>query len=200
MVDYVDGSLADSDARLVESHCRDCAGCADALVALREVPGLLCAEVAPSPELLMRQRKEILSAVEGLIRAESGRTDGFDFRILLPVAAALVIALAGLISLRPGWYPEDGVGLARAAFLFEMEDPQSAAAMSEILGVPLVLSERFWRGVVDADLSAPLAVGGMSLGSSSAHDDPSGDDSSDDDLSDDDFMEIEELLGMGFVG
>ncbi len=170
MVDYVDGSLTDSVAELVELHCRDCAVCADALVALREVPGMLRAEIAPLPEQLLRQRTEILSAVDELIRAESDRPGGFDVRILLPIAAALVIALAGLISLRSGRHPSDGVALARAAFLFEMEDPQSAAAMSEILGVPLVLSERFWRDGIEGALS-PLALGEASPASPLLHGD-----------------------------
>ncbi len=188
IVDYVDGGLSAADAQRVESHCSECEDCADSLIALREVPAKLLAELEAdlTPELLERDRSRIVATVEEIIASDRERNSGFDVRILLPVAAALVIALAGVLSLQQIGRGARGTMPARAALSFEIDDPIALAVVAEEVGVPIVLSEVLWEesGEVDLDVATDLVGGVYSV-------------SDYEDLTDDEVFEVERLLGVG---
>ena len=187
LVDYVDGNVGDAERDLVDAHCAECPSCTESLVALREIPSLLLAEQdgEVGPDHWVRQRSEILAAVEEVL--EAARPRGFDYRLLLPVAAALLIGLAGLLSLRR---PGDDVSVAhvaRAAFEIEIADPLVQAEVLDVVGLPIHFSETLWDEAAESDAE-----------NGDQSDDPSerldlGD------LEDDEVDEIEDLLGFGSI-
>ncbi len=66
LVDFAEGTLAESRRTTVERHVGSCPECADSVLALREVPARLrrMASAEPSAEFWARQRASILDAIE----------------------------------------------------------------------------------------------------------------------------------------
>lgn len=180
VVDYVDGSLDAEQTAAVEAHCARCASCREGLAALREVPLLLRGDDPVPTADWDRQRSGILAVIGEIAAAEDERRRGFDARLLLPLAAALVIALAGLLSLRAG----DGARPARAGLAMAIEDPAALAEISEALGEPLVFSEALWAQVIGDS-------GGESAAAQGESDSPDLDE-----LSDEEVGEVEQMLGV----
>lgn len=179
LVDYADDSLDAERSDAVEAHCARCAACREALAALREIPLLLRgADPIPAADW-GRQRDRILTAIDEIVAAEDERRRGFDARLLLPIAAALVIALAGMLSLRAG-----DARPARAGLAMAIEDPAALAEISETLGEPLVFSETLWAEV----------TGDLDGGPSAVPDESGPPDL--DDLSDEEIGEVEQMLGV----
>lgn len=181
LVDFADGTLDVERAAAVEAHCASCPSCRDGLAALREIPRLLRgADAAAEPVVdWTGQRERILDAIDEIVAAENERRRGFDVRLWLPLAAALVIGLAGLMSLRTD--DGAGVGPARVGLAMAISDPESFAEISETLGEPVLLSEALWANQFAAESTHP--VGGP----------PSSDLDS---LSDEEIDEVEQLLGV----
>ncbi len=152
LVDYVDGVLSASLVDWVELHCASCRECGAVVLALREVPARLRAEADASatectPAFWEGQRQSILARIGEIEKEESARNRGFDVRILLPLAAALLIALAGIVSLQSLGGGRSGTRPARAALGLSMEDPVVTAELADALGEPLVFSDRAWSEV-----------------------------------------------------
>jgi anti-sigma factor RsiW len=64
---YLDGDLDASDCQSIETHCRECAHCADVIAGLRETVGL-CRKAgsAPVPEAVrQRARASVRRLLEG---------------------------------------------------------------------------------------------------------------------------------------
>lgn len=103
LVDYAAGNLAAPARRRCEEHLAGCADCTALVGALADLPAALRDTMPVRDEAFWRaQREGIMDA----IRTGSGRRvgaprRGFDWRLALPVAAALAIAFAGYLSLRP---------------------------------------------------------------------------------------------------
>ncbi len=152
LVDYVDGSIGRSAASRVEEHCSSCASCSEAVAALRDIPEMLRAEAEQAgaaaglenPEFWTDQRREVLARIGEIEQAEAARTQGFDARLLLPLAAAVAIAIAGVISLQSLGGGPTGTRPARAALGLAMEDPFVVAELSDALGEPLMFSDAVW--------------------------------------------------------
>jgi anti-sigma factor RsiW len=102
LVDYAAGELPPAARRRVEGHLAGCAACAATVTALADLPAPLRGTVPPRDEAFWHaQRTGVMDA----IRAGSGHRErpprlGFDWRLALPVAAAVAIAFAGYLSLR----------------------------------------------------------------------------------------------------
>lgn len=135
LVDLADGALDAVPAEQVRLHCARCGECRDTLAALRELPELLRGEEELSAAAWARQRDSILATYDSMRAAEREERRGFDSRIFLPIAAAALIALAGIVSLR-----SDPVGgnaqPARAAFVLALGDLEVAADLADVLGEP----------------------------------------------------------------
>jgi hypothetical protein len=140
LVDFVDGALGPRDAARVKEHCSSCSDCAGAVDALREIPSRLLEE-RPSPASWEAQRQRIMEQIDEIQREDAARREGFDLRVILPLAAAVLIALAGIVSLQSVGRDVPGAMPARAALLFAMEDPAVRMELFETLGEPLLLSE-----------------------------------------------------------
>ena len=106
LVDYADGALEADVRAQVERHLATCERCTAALAALTGVSAALReASVARDESFWIAQRQATMRSINaaGAEREEleerAGR--GFDLRVALPFAVAVVIALAGYLSLRP---------------------------------------------------------------------------------------------------
>jgi DNA-directed RNA polymerase specialized sigma24 family protein len=126
----------------------------------------------PAPELHHDGHARVMAAVEAIAAAEKVRTRGFDTRMLLPVAVSLVIGFAGLVTLRP--HPRGGsyVQPALAALQLELENPRVFAEVAELLGEPVLFSERLWDASDDTDGGAldPCAARGLGACESTVED------------------------------
>ncbi len=109
------------------------------------------AQQALPPESGRALREAILRGVDRQIAAEEERASGFDPRILWPIAIALLIAIAGMLSLRSIDFGASGVQPARAAFVLAIEDPEMRIEVAQYLGEPLFLSQEVWRDVDATD-------------------------------------------------
>jgi hypothetical protein len=106
LVDYAAQTLPDAERALVEAHVAKCADCAAALAALSEVPALLRTPAAQRDEAFwVAQRQSIMERLDAVDASIASSPQGFDWRLMLPIAAAVVIALAGYLSLRPPAVP-----------------------------------------------------------------------------------------------
>ncbi len=152
LVDYVDGSMSRSEASRIEEHCSSCTVCSEAVAALREVPDMLRVEAEQaragadhdSPEFWSDQRRDVLTRIGEIEQAAAARTQGFDVRLLLPLAAAVAIAIAGVISLQSLGGGPTGTQSARAALGLAMEDPLVVAELQDTMGEPLMFSDAVW--------------------------------------------------------
>ncbi len=152
LVDYAEGSIGRSEARRVEEHCSSCASCAEAVAALRDIPEVLRVEVeqvgaaagVENPEFWADQRRKVLARIGEIEQAEAARAQAFDARLLLPLAAAVAIAIAGVVSLQSLGGGPTGTQPARAALVLAMEDPLVVAELSDALGEPLMFSDAVW--------------------------------------------------------
>lgn len=185
LVDYVDGTLGPREAKRLQEHCASCADCAAALDALREIPGKLLEKPIP-PVSWEAQRQRIMEQIDGIQRAESARREGFDLRVVLPLAAAALIALAGVVSLQSVGRDVSGTAPARAALLFAMEDPEARGELSETLGEPLLLAEP----VTLEDRRSVAGSGWLTDELAGEIGPPL------DDLNDDETAELEQILGI----
>ena len=100
LVDFAEGSLAEPKRGGVERHVADCAECASAVLALREVPAALrrTTEREPDEAFWARQRNGILRAIEAgpAPRASAPppiATRRIGWRLTPALAAAAVLAL-----------------------------------------------------------------------------------------------------------
>lgn len=184
VVDYADGTLDAESAAVVEGHCAACEICSQSLAALREIPSLLRGGAEPPAVSWEAQRARIMAVIDGIAEADAARTRGFDVRLLLPLAAAVVIAFAGVISLRSGGVDGSGAQPARAALRLAMEDPLMTAEISDLLGEPLVFSAPLWSEqevVVSGD---PWIDPGAARTAPTLEE-----------LSDEELLEVERMLG-----
>jgi anti-sigma factor RsiW len=103
LVDYAAGKLEPPMRRRIEAHLDTCAACAAARAALDEVPPAVHATAPIRDDAFWRaQRDSVMQAIgERPARAVRTPLTGFDWRLALPIAAALAIGLAGYLSLRP---------------------------------------------------------------------------------------------------
>lgn len=134
LVDLVEDRLDARQAERVRAHCAQCADCRAMAAALREIPAALRAEDDLAPEAWLRRRDAIVAAFEAMVTADRASRSGFDARLLLPVAAAVLIGLAGVISLRSDPLGSGHTRPARAAFVLALNEPQLVAELAEILG------------------------------------------------------------------
>jgi anti-sigma factor RsiW len=101
LVDYAAGDLPPAARRRVEDHLAGCADCAAMVAALSDLPAVLRGTAPARDDAFWRaQREGIMDAVRAGDQRERPRRVGFDWRLALPVAAALAIAFAGYLSLR----------------------------------------------------------------------------------------------------
>lgn len=109
----------------------------------RSVLALLRGADDQSVDAWARQSDSILAAYDSIRSAEVEKRRGLDPRALLPIAAAVLIAVAGGISLR-----SDPVGgnaqPARAAFVLALGEPEVAASVAEMLGEPWFDGDVAW--------------------------------------------------------
>ena len=103
LVDYAAGELSAPMRRRVEEHIGVCPACAAASAALAEVPPAVRATAPTRDDAFWRaQHNRVMQAIgERPARAMRTPLRGFDWRLALPLAAALAIGLAGYLSLRP---------------------------------------------------------------------------------------------------
>ncbi len=103
LVDYAAGELAPPMRRRIEAHLGTCAACAAASAALDEVPPAIHATAPIRDDAFwLAQRDCVMEAIgERPARAVRTPSTGFDWRLALPIAAALAIGFAGYLSLRP---------------------------------------------------------------------------------------------------
>lgn len=107
---------------------------------------------APSERGAIRTpHARVMDAVAAIVAAEEERARGFDSRMLLPIAVAAVICIAGVVTLWPRARGGAHVRPARAALFMDLEDPRVYAELAELVGEPLVFSERLWTTIVDGD-------------------------------------------------
>jgi anti-sigma factor RsiW len=128
LVDYSEGMLAGAERERVERHAAGCARCAAALAALVDVPALFePAAALRSDAFWVGQRQRVMRAIrEPVAPAEELQPRGFDWRLAMPVAVALVVALAGYLSLRPPSVPGEAV--------LDALSPEDLAALTEVSG------------------------------------------------------------------
>ncbi len=107
LVDYAAGDLPAPQRRRVEEHVAGCAACASAVVALCEMPAALSAAAPIRDDAFWSaQRDAVMKAIgREQPRPIRARMTGFDWRLALPIAAAVAIAFAGYLSLRPPTVP-----------------------------------------------------------------------------------------------
>lgn len=127
LVDYVDGSLPAAARASVAEHLAGCSDCAATHAALIDLPPRLRVGGAePDDRMWAAQRQRIMQRIEEAETAAERAASGFDWRLVMPIAAALVIALAGYLSLRPPSTPGTVVLDALA--------PDDLAALIEVAG------------------------------------------------------------------
>lgn len=107
LVDYSEGGLSPGERHEVERHLADCPRCAATAAALADAPAVTAGPLVVGDESFwVAQRQRIMQAIAA---AEASTAPaplrGFDWRLALPVAAALLIAIAGYLSLRPPAVP-----------------------------------------------------------------------------------------------
>jgi anti-sigma factor RsiW len=108
LVDYSEGVLGPADRERVERHIARCAGCAEAVAALRDLPVLLSRDAVRRDEAFWAtQRQQVMERIDAPPHDARRPLPGFDWRLALPVAAAAVIALAGYLSLRAPAKPSE---------------------------------------------------------------------------------------------
>ena len=76
LVDFADGSLEEPERASMERHVSRCADCAEAVLALREVPAELARRVRPAPDerFFSEQRRSIGEAIDrGVVVAVPSR-------------------------------------------------------------------------------------------------------------------------------
>jgi hypothetical protein len=139
---YVLGALSPADRRTFEDHLRDCAECRESVQRLAGMPGLLALTTAetlqdsgpPVPDSLL---PELLARADAARRRRGWMVGG-----LLAASIALLLALAGIVVLRPS--TADTAGAAETA-------PTSTAAatttdtavpepMTQVLAGPMTAS------------------------------------------------------------
>lgn len=91
----------------------------------------------------------VMAGVAAIVAAEEEMARGFDSRMILPLAVAAAICMAGIVTLWPRARGGTHVRPARAALRMELEDPRVYAEMAELVGEPLVFSERLWATIED---------------------------------------------------
>jgi hypothetical protein len=98
LVDLAAGDLPPRYRLRVERHVAGCAQCREALSAMRAAPEALRAVAsADEPQVdWERHRRDIMRAIRTLPEPRIDRLRAFEWRLALPVAAALLIAFAGL--------------------------------------------------------------------------------------------------------
>jgi len=109
LVDYADGALEADVRAQVERHLQTCQRCTAALAALTGVSAALReAPVARHESFWIAQRQATMRSINAIDTAGAEQDEleersgwGFDLRLALPFAVAMVIALAGYLSLRP---------------------------------------------------------------------------------------------------
>lgn len=128
LVDYGEGTLAPAVRARVARHLEDCARCAEAVAALRDVPrALRGAPVARDEAFWSAQRQRVMQAIRSAdVSPEPTPQRGVDWRMALPVAAAAAIALAGYLSLRPPSAPGE--------VALDALPPEDLAALVEVGG------------------------------------------------------------------
>ena len=193
LVDCVDGEVAADLRDQVDRHCAACEECSVVLAALREIPALLrqdATAATPRAELSGErwrwQHAEIMKAIDSYADEQVARRSGFDVRILLPLAAALIIAVAGILSLQSLRRGGEGMMMARAALSIEVEDPLALAEVSEVLGEPLFLWDVLWDSADERALESGLDFGVATSEESYSIED----------LSEEEVVELEEMLGI----
>jgi anti-sigma factor RsiW len=103
LVDYAAGGMSEPMRSRIEEHIAACPACAAASAGLVEVPPAGGATAPTRDDAFWRaQRDSVMQAIgERRPRAMRAPATGFDWRLALPIAAALAIGLAGYLSLRP---------------------------------------------------------------------------------------------------
>jgi anti-sigma factor RsiW len=97
LVDYAAGESAPAERRRIERHVAECGRCAATVAALADLPAVLRSAAPARDEAFWRaQRTRVMRAIDsGARRRERPLPVGFDWRLALPLAAAVAIALAG---------------------------------------------------------------------------------------------------------
>ncbi len=111
---------------------------------LRQVQSILTCGEALVPPAWSDQLSRIMALVDEVAVAEKARTAGFDARIFLPLVAAAVISVAGIVSLQSGNESSSHTRPALAALRITMQDPRAIAQLSDVLGEPVLFSEPLW--------------------------------------------------------
>jgi len=111
LVDYSEGSLSPEACLEVEQHLAGCRRCAEAVAALTDARAVAAVPPAVRDESFwVAQRQRIMQAIADAEASPAPVSEptplrGFDWRLALPVAAALLIGIAGYLSLRPPAVP-----------------------------------------------------------------------------------------------
>jgi anti-sigma factor RsiW len=135
--EYVDGELGAADRRRLDRHLEACADCRATVEALREVvrraPGLVV-DAAPSQDLWPGIAHRLTVRPRAWWRRVTPAPSMPIGRLLLPAAAALVIAalgggLAWMIGHPPGVTPEQTAALPAPAPIVAPTVPQTPAAL-----------------------------------------------------------------------
>ncbi len=128
LVDYGEETLAPAARARVARHLARCAPCAETRAALTEVPALLRGAPPVREEAAWAmQRQRIMEAIRTADAPRQPRPlFGFDWRLALPAAAAVAIALAGYLSLRAPSVPGEVV--------LDTLAPEDLAALEEVGG------------------------------------------------------------------
>lgn len=102
LVDYAAGAAAPVVRRRIESHLAGCDHCAATVAALSDLPAVLRSAAPARDDAFWRaQRGRVMQAIHTAApRRERPLRVGFDWRLALPLAAAVAIGLAGYLSLR----------------------------------------------------------------------------------------------------
>jgi anti-sigma factor RsiW len=143
LVDFAEGALAEPARARIERHLSTCARCAEAVLALREVPAEIRrrAPAEPPEEFWVRQRGAVLEAIDGrgrLLDVERA-TPAWPSRTVrwgAPVAVAASLAVALLAS---RWWtstagepqPAGGAAVGAATTVARAEPPSRRAESSE---------------------------------------------------------------------
>jgi anti-sigma factor RsiW len=103
LVDYSEGGLPPGERLEIERHLADCPRCAATAAALADARTIAAGPpVVRDESFWVAQRQRVMQAIEAAEASpEPAPLRGFDWRLALPVAAALLIAIAGYLSLRP---------------------------------------------------------------------------------------------------
>jgi hypothetical protein len=113
----------------VERHVAGCAKCAATLAAFADLPALLTPATGLRDDAFWAaQRQRVMQAIRVPLAAAEERSPmrGFDWRLAMPVAVAVVVALAGYLSLRAPSVPGEVV--------LDALSPEDLTALTEVSG------------------------------------------------------------------